>query len=201
MANVFRVTLDSCEYTSKPDKTEVGRITVRMKQNGSTELDAAQLLDAIRHGRTWCGGCFAPSAGDWGEFQSMQICAVDIDNSTKIIGADGKPVKGADGHILKRPLFPGEAGYLDRAGALARCKQLGLQPLALYDTMSCKDWWPKFRIMFDLGEAVCDEQAASAIVAELVRRFPECDRGCSNLNRLFFASNGTVYEIWRGERP
>ena len=196
MASVFRVTLDSREYSSKPDKEEVERIMPRMKQRGSTELDASQLLDAIRHGRTWCGGCFAPSMGGWGKFQSMQICAVDIDNSTKIIGADGKPLKGA-----KRPLFPGEAGYLDRAGAIARCEELGLQPLALYDTMSCKEWWPKFRIMFDLGEAVCDKQAASAIVAELVRRFPECDSGCKNVNRLFFGSNGTVYEIWRGERP
>ena len=176
-------------------------ITQRMQRAGAIELDAAEFCDAMRNGVTWCGGCYEPSGVGWGEIRSMQVVAIDIDNSTEITGADGLPVRGEDGRKAKRPLYPGEAGYLDYSGGYRKCDDLGLQPLVIYQTMSARDGWPKFRIVFDLGEAIGDEAAARAVLRNLLDMFPEADRACSNPNRLFFGSNGTVWECWRGERP
>lgn len=201
MDSPFRVTLDTVRFSSKPSPDDVSAITRRMQRAGAVEVGGEGFCEAIRQGITFCGGCYEQCDDRWGAFRSMQICAIDVDNSAEIIGADGQPVKDADGRKAKRPLFPGEAGYLDYAGGYERCADLGLHPLAMYQTMSARDGWPKYRIVLDLGEAVCDERAARDVLRSLLGMFPEADRACSNPNRLFYGSNGTVWECWRGERP
>ena len=196
MASLFRVTLDPMRYSSKPSPGDVSAITRRMQRAGAVEVGCEEFCEAVRRGSTFCGGCYEPCHDRWGAFCSMQICAIDVDNSAEIIGADGQPVKGA-----KRPLFPGEVNYLDYAGGFERCTDLGLQPLAMYQTMSAREYWPKYRIVLDLGEAIEDEQTAGDVLQTLLGMFPEADQSCSNLNRLFYGSNGTVWECWRGERP
>ena len=198
----FLVTLDTKRYRSKPSG-EVDIITNRMKKNGSVEIDEAAFCEAVRNGRTWCGGCVEPETFNdkgkliWGRFLSLQVFAIDIDNSAYILDADGQPVKDQHGHKTKRPLYPGEAGYLSLVDAQRRCEQLSLVPMCVYLTMSARDDWLKYRIVFDLGEPITDEEHAKAIIGELLLQFPEADQGCSNTNRLFFGSNGTVKDNWR----
>ena len=202
MGNKFLVTLDAKRYQAKPS-AEADSITNRMKKNGSVEIGEAEFCEAVRNGQTWCGGCFEPETYNdkgklvWGRFLSLQIIAIDIDNSAYILDANGQPVKDERGHKKKRPLYPGEAGYLSLLDAQRRCEQLSLAPLCIYLTMSARDDWPKYRLVFDLGEPVTSEERAKAVIGELLALFPEADQGCSNTNRLFFGSNGTVKECWR----
>lgn len=182
----FMVTIDGVGYRAKPHGREVADITRRLQRAGATECDAATFCEHVKQGRTWTGGTFEPCAGKWGEFTGQQLFALDFDNSAP----------GTDGHG-KRPLCQGETGYLDPVDALDRCEQLGLAPLCLYFTMGakCPDW-PKYRLVFDMGELL-DQDTAQAVIQSLLTAFPESDQACKNLNRLFFGSNGEVWECWR----
>lgn len=197
----FLVTLDTEHHTAKPTNYEA--ITNRLKQAEAVLLDEGQFAQAIERGQTWIGGCFQPGATDengkpiFGDFISQQIFAVDVDNATNVIGADGKPAKDANGNTLKRPLYPGEAGYLSIPDALARCEQLDLKPMMVYTTFSSKPDWPKFRVVFDMGEAVTDQELAEAIIEQLLISFSEADQKCRNVNRLFFGSTEhSVKRCW-----
>ena len=159
----FAVTLDRQQFDRKPQS--VAAITKRMQQGGSIELDESGFCEAVRRGQTWCGGCYEPSCDGWGAFVGLQIVALDFDNSAEVLDAQGQTVRGADGRKAKRPLYPGEAGFLS------------------------------------MTEHIGDEGEACAILGELLTAFPEADQACSNLNRLFFGSNGIVFECWRDERP
>ena len=181
------VTLDHQAFTDrKPTDEDIRFITTRLVQAGPTEIDAAGLWEHVKAGKTFVGGCFGEpkvkkdGKPTWGEFLGEQIFALDFDNKRKTHDAQGKNM-GA-------PLYPGEVGYLSPRAAIARCESMGLEPLFLYQTMSAKPGWPRYRIVFDVGEFVTDEAEAHAMLETLMGLFPECDQGCSNLNRLFFGA-------------
>lgn len=190
------LTLDGVSYSAKPTPKDATAITRRMQGAGATECDAATFCEHVKQGRTWVGGCYEPKQGSWGEFVGQQVFALDFDNSTEVI-VNGQPVKDADGRKVKRALRPGEDGYLDPADALGRCERLGLAPMCLYFTLGakCPDW-PKYRLVFDMGDML-DRETAQAVIRPLLIAFPEADQRCSNLNRLFYGGNGEVWECWR----
>ena len=196
MTDSFMVTLDRAYYTAKPDRSETQRITERLKRAGGTKLTRTQFCEHIRRGGTWVPGVFETGATDdkgktiWGAFKSLQIVAVDIDNAIE--------EKDAEGRKQKRMLLPGEAGYLSISDALRLCELRRLEPMLLYTTFNHSDAWPRFRIVFDLGEPITDEGRARAIIEQLIFAFNGAgDAKCKNPNRLYFGSNGSVKEAWR----
>lgn len=189
----FMVTLDTEAYKTKPDTSEAGRITARMKSAHPTELDEASFCEHVRQGKTWVGATYQPRGSGWGLFVGQQVFALDIDNATEYARKDGG--RG------KRPLLADEEGHLSPTEALARCEALGLVPLCTYATMHDRPENRRFRLVFVMPEPVADEGEARGIIAALLRAFPEADPSCKNPNRLFYGSNGTVTELWRGEAP
>ena len=193
----FHVTLDRTYYETKPNRAEITRITERLKNAGGTEVTHDQFCEHIRRGGTWVPGVFETGAKDengktiWGAFKSLQIVAVDVDNATE--------ERDADGHKHKRMLLPGEAGYLTVPNALRLCELRGLTPMCVYTTFSHTDAWPRFRLVFDLGEPIADEAQARAIIQQLLIAFNAAgDTKCTNPNRLFFGSTAHgVKESWR----
>lgn len=186
----FLVTLDTIGYGAKPT-SEVGAITRRLQGAGATECDSASLCAAIARGQTWVGATFEPCATGWGEFQQQQLFALDFDNDAPALGSDGQPIKGK-----KRPLCEGEPGYLGPFDARDRCASLGLAPLCLYFTFNSSTDWPRFRLVFDLGERLGEADAQEAL-RQLLMLFPEADQACKNPNRLFYGSRFPVVEYWR----
>lgn len=197
----FLVTLDRVPYLTKPENSEIGRITNRLKAATPTELDPVSFCECVRRGLTWVGATYEPSGEGWGRFLGQQIFALDFDNDAQYLSRydpSGKTKR-------KRPLYDDEVGFLPEAEALARCEELGLVPMCSYRTLHDGErggkLWNRYRIVFDMGEPVTDEAAAEEIIAALLRAFPEADKKCSNSNRLFFGSNGTVCGPWFGEVP
>lgn len=195
----FNVTLDPHGYTAKPT-AEVGAITERLKRAGATALDYDSFTAAIYRGCTWVPGTFGEPKRDskgklvWGDFEQLQIFALDFDNDAPVLDGDGKPAEGK-----KRPLLPHEPGYLNPTQALERCASLGLQPFMMYFSFHARQGWPRYRLVFDLGEPVTDEATARAVIATILGEFAEADKRCVNTNRLFFGSGGKVHtfrECW-----
>lgn len=182
------VTLDHRAYDSKPQGRDFGALTNRLKAAGGTEVSAEAFCEHVKQGKTWVGGVFEPSESGWGEFTSQQLFGIDFDNEAE------------DGPGVKRALNPGETGYLDPLDALRRCVSHGLHPICLYFTFSAslEPLHYKYRLVFDMGEAISDRGEAEGILRTLLDMFPEADQKCSNTNRLYCGSNGEVIELWRG---
>lgn len=204
MSSSFLVTVDRVGYSSKPSKGEVARITNRLKASGPVEVSPIELAEAIANGHTWVGGCFEPSRGGWGPFVSQRLFALDFDNDTEVLGPDGKPLKDEQGHVIKRDLHSGEEGFLDPWAALDRWRSIfDGDPLLMYPSFSfeqvCDLSQPptktKYRLVFDVGEAVTIHERAKDVLKKALRLFPEADKSCSNSNRLFFGSCGKV-AVW-----
>lgn len=196
MTDKFLVTLDRTFYKAKPDRAEITHITERVKRAGPSEVTRERFAEHVRRGGTWVPGCYGePFVGDdgklkWGEFESLQVVAVDIDNAIE--------EKDAEGRKVKRMLLPGERGYLSIPDALRLCELRGLDPMLLYTTFNHSDAWPRFRLVFDLGEPMTDEGRARAVIEQLLFAFNDAgDEKCKNPNRLYFGSNGNVKEAWR----
>lgn len=179
----FPITVDAARaYTSKPDGREASLITNRMKASGPMLLTQGRFCEAVRRGHTWTGATYPPRRGSgWGEFQGQQVFGLDFDNGTH-----------------ERPLEEGEEGYLHPLDALRRLERLNVSPMCLYFTFSATPEHPRYRIVIDMGEVVRNEDEAKTILKKLLGAFPEADQSCKNPNKIFYGSNGEVWELWDG---
>lgn len=177
----FSIMLDEHAYTCKPTSRDAASITKRLQRSGPVDVTADELACAIREGRTWMAGTFAPSASGWGEFQGVRLWALDIDN------AEGR-----------RQLTPRDAGFVWPETIRQRLVSLGFAPTLCHSTAHATAEAVRFRTVFDVGEHITDEAEAREVVSLILQRFPECDASCRNLNRLFFGSYGAgLYPYWQ----
>ena len=174
------VTLDTVFCKVKPQKPDYGTITNRLKQLGPTTCTPQEFCNHVKNGGTWVGAVYDPSGQGWGRFVGQRLFGLDFDNKSG-----------------STPLAPGDPGYLDPLEALRRCKKLGIDPLCLYFTMSARLDWPRFRLVFDMGELVDDEVLATALIETLLGEFPEADQSCRKPNRIFLGSQGEIWECWQ----
>lgn len=207
MSESLLVTIDRVAYAEKPAKGEIAAITRRLQAAGPVEVAPEELAEAVANGHTWCGGCYKPSRRGWGEFIGQQLFAFDVDNDIEVVGPDGRKVRDAEGHVVKRDLRRGEEGFLDPWAALDRFRSLfGGDPLLMYPSFSFEQpsdltQYPekcKFRLAFDAGAMVDSEERAKDVLAKLLRAFPEADPKCVNANRLFFGSCGKAVLFTEG---
>ena len=186
------LTLDDVRYTTKPDRAEFARLMNRMKAAEPREMSKFQFLEHIAAGKSFIGGAFSDGLQT---LRSWQLAALDFDNETEVLGDDGKPLKDADGHVLKRPLRPGEDGYISPFEALERCEHLGLSPMVIYKTLNDSKGNPRFRIVFDFGETTDDAEIAQEVMMTLHDAFPEADKKCKNPNRIYCGTTGAVWAV------
>ena len=186
------LTLDDLRYTAKPDRAEFGRLMNRMKAAKPREVDKTELLEHISNGGSFIGGAFTDGLKT---LISWQVAALDFDNVTAVLDADGKPLKDEQGHIIKRPLLPTEDGYLSPFEALDRCESLGITPFAMYKTFNYSKENVRFRLLFDFSETANDDTLARAVILTLLDMFPEADPECKNPNRIFLGTNQAVWFI------
>ena len=186
------ITLDHTVYAVKPSRDEFKRLMTCMKKAQPQEVSKHELLNHISAGKSFIGGAFT---NELNSLISWQVAALDFDNETKVLDADGKPLKDEKGHDLKRPLLPGEDGFISPFEALDRCESLGVTPFAMYKTLRYSKENPRFRLLFDFSETTNDEGIARAVIVTLQELFPEADRSCKNPNRIFLGTDKTVWAI------
>lgn len=184
MASPFMVTLDPKHYSTKPGARDAAAITRRMQEAEAVELTPPALREHVANGGAWMGGTYDPRKGGWGEFAGQRIFALDFDNETH-----DKP---------KRPLHPGEAGYIGPLDAVRVCLDCDVEPMLLYFTFGARldPLHCKFRLVIDNGEVASTEQEARAVLDDLLAAFPEADQSCKNPNRLFYGSGGECWPLY-----
>lgn len=160
------ITVDHAPHAEKPNRVEAGAITRRLQLAGPTRITFEELGEIILQGGTVCCGTFEPCAGGWGEFLGMQLFMLDFDDPEKLEPID----------------------------ALERCCKMHLPPAMIYFTFTAttEPWNPKYRLVFDNGEVITDEEKAREFLLNLLKLFPEADKACKNINRLFYGGQELI---------
>ena len=148
---VIRLNIDTQEYKSKPTTFPAALRTRLCRSASIREVTPAQLVEAVKHGRTFTPAVMTGTTAD--TWTAQQVICADIDNDTGRKDTSGKHI------MLESPLLPDEAR--------AVMAQHGINPYFMYYSFSNSDTWPKYRIVLILDEALTD----AAEAAELAARF------------------------------
>lgn len=74
-----------------------------------------------------------------------------------------------------------------------KCDSIGLKIAYAYHTFSSDETEEKFRVVFAYEELVKDIFIVNVIIRMLYCIFPECDKSCKNLDRMFFGGKERIY--------
>lgn len=124
-----------------------------------------ELIEAIRNGQTWM-----PAAMEGGtrreNFRSQQVLALDFDN---------------------------DDGILEPVDAWQRAYDMDLEPFCLYFTFSATLDRPRYRMVWVLDQPVYDAEKIRDYYSGLLSLFPEADKACKDVARMFYGGGG---EVW-----
>ena len=148
---VIRLNIDTQEFKAKP-ATFPGALRTRLcKTESIREVTPAQLIEAVKRGRTFTPAVMTGTTAD--TWTAQQVICADIDNDTGRKDEAGKHI------MLEKPLMPDEAR--------AVMEKHGIEPYFMYYSFSNSETCPKYRIVLILDEVLTD----AAEAAELAARF------------------------------
>lgn len=166
--NKITLNINRRYFTTKPQKKDIKVIQSEIGSQKET-LTVQELIDEIAKGSTIKAGALNGNKNiDW---ESQQVFCIDIDNDEKSVE---------------------KYGMLIPIQAYGRCCGLGIRPTFYYESFSSKPEHPKFRLVFVTDEAVTDIRIRNSIQMALMTIFPESDKACKDLSRIFFGSPDKV---------
>ncbi len=163
----IKLLIDNKPYTSKPDSKETGGIKTRLANaEALKEYTLNEIVECIGKGYT-----FVPAVLENGtkneNWKQQQLIGVDIDNEV-------------------------EAEILTPEEAITLLNDKGIKICAYYHTFNSSEVKPKFRLLFILKEATCNQEEAKLIIKTLMDLLPQADKACKDLSRLFYGTNKEV---------
>ena len=167
--DVIELNINKRHWDKKPQGKEIGMIQKEIGQQ-KTEITIEELANEIAQGATFKAGALNGNKNiDW---ESQQVFAIDIDNDEDNVEKYGK-------------MLTPEIAY-------GRCAGLGIRPTFYYHSFSSTEDHPKFRLVFITDTKVTDIRVRNAIQMALMTIFPEADKACKDLSRIFFGSHNRV---------
>lgn len=161
----MKIKYDPLKIDKKPSNEEMRSITDRLKKN-EKEVSITEFANIIRDGHTWCGSYFIDDSIDLENWNGQAVFAHDFDN---------------------------KIDKITREEVIERAKEeLQITPSITYNTFSHQTDHPRFRMVFCINEPIEDVQLATFIMKVLHKIFPEADKSCKNLNRLFFPGSSVT---------
>jgi len=166
----IKLHLDIQSFSEKPNDKETSVIKDRFKNLSSIhEVTIEQLFNCIGNGHTICPAVLKNGTKNENWVQQQLVC-IDIDNE-------------AAGEILT----PDEA--------VSSVKREGINTLGYYYTFSNSAAKPKFRLLFLLNKPITNPNEMSFIIETLIDFFPQADKSCKDISRLFYATDKTKHEV------
>jgi len=158
-----KVHLDTQGYTSKPCKSEPGKINNRLTKN-SIEISIEELSHQVvqPNGKTWVPSHFEEDRKN-DNWKSQSIFALDFDSGITF------------------------------SQVLDRLKEYGLSCCFAYNTFSDSVETPKFRVVFQLRDVLEERERRKTIQLSLEALFPEIDKSCKDENRFFYGGKSLLY--------
>lgn len=158
-----KVSLDPIGYKNKPDtKHLISKINNRIAKY-PVNIDIEELADKVgNQGHTFCPAIFTEQKRKARDFSTMQIFALDFD-----CGITPEEVK-------------------------ERAEKCMLPVAFMYHSFSSTIECPKFRTVFLNDVPVTERIAAEIMLNMLLEIFPEADKNCKDVSRMFFGGKGII---------
>ena len=164
--NEIMVSLDCCQFQSKPTKEEAAIISSRI--GGKIEvLDCPASMYSFlsnigMYGHTFSPATFSKGSKKIENFEQMQILVLDFD---------------------------GTISYKD---VCDRANQYKLPLLSVYETFSSENK-NRFRVLFLNDVSITDKMAAKIYKSALMTIFPEADRTDSDISKMYYGGKNLIY--------
>lgn len=161
----MKVSLDGAGFSRKPNGYEIGTITKRIAQI-SKELELEELANLIgTKGYTFCPAVFSEGQRKKDCFLQMQLFGLDFDTGIEF----------------------------DKVEEIAKKYRLSIA-FAYYTFSSTKEK-PRFRVIFVNDVPVTDRYAAEIMLKMLLVIFPDADKSCKDVSRMFFGGKGLLRKV------
>lgn len=162
---LITLNVDKAENKIKPIKKEIGAIQKRIGECKTT-LTTEELVNWINKGATIKAAALDGNKNsDW---VSQEIFCLDFDNDDKEVD---------------------KYGYITPEIAIKRCEEYGIQPAFYYTSFSSAPEHIRFRLVFINRDVIGDIRLRNVVQLGLMKIFPESDKACKDLSRIFFGSN------------
>ena len=159
--------IDNVFYKTKPTGQDIGIIVKRLKRKEHIrEVTAEELSQLVTIGYSFTTAALNGTKEK--NFCSQQLAIVDIDNERKDI-----------------PIMTIE----DSINILENNK---INYSFIYYTFNHSSALPKFRIVCILDEPITDPNEAKRLNQYIIFLFPQADKACHDLNRLYLGSNKEI---------
>lgn len=158
----IKVSLDIQNYLEKPKRKEMAGISMRIAQN-KVEEEPEQLGNLIgNQGHTFCPAVFTHGERKKDDFREMELFVLDFDEGTTY-------------RVIRE-----------------RAEQYGIPVCFAYYTFSSSSENERFRVVFRHSCPVKDARGAKIILSMLAELFPECDKSCIDVARMFLGGKELI---------
>ncbi len=160
-----KASIDAAGYSGKPVHGEIVKINRRIAKC-SRELEVQEIADLVGNkGHTFCPAVFSEGKRKKEHFLQMQLFGLDFDTGVSF----------------------------DKIKGIAKEHEL---PIAFaYQTFSSTKDRPKFRVVFVHDVAVDNAYAAEIMLKMLFVLFPDTDKSCKDVSRMFFGGKGVLGKV------
>ena len=133
---------------------------------------------------------------------TKKVSEIDIGTFAEEVGINGRPFTPAifNGQRKKDDFAQEQVYALDFDDGttvdefLARAERYQIMPAFIYATYNHSEDTPRFRAVFINDLPVRDGHTASIIISLLHQIFPEADKNCRDVSRLYLGGKGLLYE-------
>lgn len=160
-----KVSLDRTAYKEKPNKDQMKSLSNRVAGR-QVEMEIQDAATLIgNHGHTFSPAIFTRSRRTAENFIEMQLFALDFDEGISV-------------EVIQE-----------------RAEKYCLPIAFAYHTFSSSEECNKFRIVFLNDVPVTDRCAAEIMLGLLLKIFPEADRNCKDVSRMFLGGKGLIGSV------
>jgi len=165
---MIKVSMTDYGYKTKSDCNGM-QVTIDLsKPEAHKEIEIPEFLELVgNQGYSFSGGIFngGRKIENWKE---QEIFALDFDNK------EGQP-------------------QITPEQVLNRCEDFKISPFGIYRTLGSKTPTDKFRVFFKHYKLITNPKIANYILNLFYLLFPESDKNCIEISRLFFGGQELTY--------
>lgn len=160
-----KASIDAAGYSGKPVHGEIVKINRRIAKC-SSELEVQEIADLVGNkGHTFCPAVFSEGKRKKEHFLQMQLLGLDFDT-----GISYKEVQQI-------------------------AKEYELPIAFAYQTFSSTESTQRFRVVFVNDVVVDNIYAAEIMLKMLLKIFPDADKSCKDVSRMFFGGKGVLDKV------
>lgn len=184
----FKLNIDSASYRKKPIGKDIASISKRLS-SCTVMAPPAHIADLVGNQ----GKSMLPAIMNGGRknenFVEQSVYAIDFDNDTYKVDADGNKVKDENGRFIK---VKAEGEKYNSLAEILENNFIKEHGNFVYKTFSHTDEWERFRVVFFLNKPLKNTNEVALFYQYLASKLPNIDPATKDPARLFYGGTEAI---------